>query len=287
MTGNDKKLMTLFEFCERLKKDGAYIGDDWHIYRKDGRPLSRKCKNGYYILRKMYGHHMYHFCEHRVIWYFCNGEFDLDLTINHKDFDRTNNNIENLELVTQKENVKYTIDAGRMNTAKGEDNGNALFTNQEVKAIRYLRENGWDRHSLKGMFGIKWDATLDRILNGSRYGNVVNAMDLICIYPAIVDRTWRKDLDKKDRINNAILGMNGELGELTDLIKKNFYHGHEVDLVHIMLELGDILYYLCALANEIGVDFAELCYENMDKLKARYPEGFSEYNSQHRAEGDI
>lgn len=287
MTGNDKKIMSFFEFCERLKKDGAYIGEDWHVYRADGRPLSRKCSNGYYLLRKMYDCHTYHACEHRVIWYFCNGEFDLDLTINHKDFDRTNNDIANLELVTQGENLRYTRDAGRMNTAKGEDSGKALFTNQEVQALRYLRKNGWGRGELKDMFCIKWDATLDRILNGSRYGNVADASDIIAIYPAIVDRTWRKDLSKKDRINNAILGMNGELGELTDLIKKSFYHGHETDVVHIMLELGDILYYLCALSNELGVDFAELCYENMDKLKARYPEGFDTEKSKHRAEGDI
>lgn len=285
MTENN--MMTFFEFCERLKKDGAYIGDDWHVYRKDGKPLSRKCKNGYYLLRKMYNHHTYHFCEHRVVWYFCNGEFDLDLNVNHKDFDRTNNNIENLELVTQKENVNYSKNAGRLNAAKAEDSGNALFTNKEVQALRYLRKNGWNRHELKEMFGIKWDATLDRILNKSRYGSVADASDLISIYPAIVSRTWRTDLEDKDRINNAILGLNGEIGELTDLFKKHFYHGHEIDSIQVMLELGDILYYLCALLTELGVDFSEICYENMDKLKARYPEGFSEEKSLHRAENDI
>jgi NTP pyrophosphatase (non-canonical NTP hydrolase) len=283
----EKETMTFFEFCEKLKEDGAYIGEDWHMYRKDGRPLSRKCRNGYYLLRKMYNHHTYHFMEHRVIWYFCCGEFDLSLTVNHKDFDRTNNNIANLELVTMKENLDYTKEAGRMNVAKGEDSGKALFTNKEVQALRYLHKHGWSKEQLQNLFDIKWSNTLNRILSGARYGSVADAADLISIYPAIVARTWRKDLDKKDRINNAILGLNGELGELTDMFKKGFYHGHDMDMNHIMLEMGDILYYICALANEMGWDFAEMCYENMEKLYNRYPNGFDPAKSLHRKDGDI
>lgn len=279
--------MNFFEFCERLRQDGAYIGEDWHVYRADGRPLSRKCRNGYYLVRKMYNNQYYHFCEHRVIWYWWNGPFDQTLTINHKDFDRTNNNISNLELMTQKENTQYTVAAGRNNAPAGEVNGKALFTDNEVRVIRYLHENGWDKNSLRSMFGIKWSATLDRILKGARYGNVTPASDIIQIYPAIVERTWHSVLQKKDRITNAIMGLNGEIGELTDLYKKVFYHGHDADAIHIMLELGDIMYYLCALCNEIGVDFSEICYENMEKLKARYPDGFKTENSLNRKEGDI
>ena len=284
---NEKELLSFFEFCERLKEEGAYIGEDWHMYRKDGRALSRRCRNGYYLVRKMYDNHTYHFCEHRVIWYFVNGEFDTNLTINHKDFDRANNNIENLELVTIKENLHYTIAAGRNNVARGEDSGKALFTNKEVQALRYLHEQGWDKETLKNMFDIKWGVTLNRILNGSRYGSVADASDLISIYPAIVNRTWQKDISNKERLTNAIMGLNGETGELTDIFKKAFYHGHDVDMIHAMLEVGDILYYACALCNELGIDFAEAMYANMDKLNARYPEGFEVEKSLFRKEGDI
>ena len=93
--------MNVEEFANRLKSDGAYIGVDNHLYRKDGRPLSRICRNGYYITRKMYNGETHHFMEHRVIWCFHYGSIDPDKVINHKDFDRANNAIENLELVTQ------------------------------------------------------------------------------------------------------------------------------------------------------------------------------------------
>ena len=287
MLVQEEQELTFFEFCERLKSDGVYIGEDWHIYRADGRALSRKCRNGYYLVRKMYNSHTYHFCEHRVIWYFCNGEFDESLTINHKDFDRTNNNINNLELVTQKENIRYTIDAGRQNIAAAERSPKAIFTNKEVQAIRYLRKNGWDKDTLKDLFDIKWGVTLNRILNGARYGSVTDATDIISIFPAIVSRTWKKSLSQDERFKNALLGLNGETGELTDIFKKYFYHGHDLDVIHAKLEIGDVLYYLCALCNELGIDFSEICYANMDKLNARYPEGFSTEKSLNREEGDI
>ena len=198
MDASKNNIMSFFEFCERLKADGAYIGDDWHMYRKDGRPLSRRSRNGYYQLRKMYNNHTYYFCEHRVIWYFCKGVFDESLTINHKDFNRENNNIDNLELVTQKENLKYTRDSGRWDAAEGEKSGKAIFTNTEVQAMRYLKKQGWKYKEIQDLFGIKWGQTLSRLLTGARYGNVTDASDVISIYPAIVARTWRTDIPKEE-----------------------------------------------------------------------------------------
>ena len=80
--------LSFSEFCDRLKEDGTYIGEDGHVYRKDGRPLSRLCRNGYYTVRKMYDTHCYTFMEHRVVWYFVHGSPAQDKVINHKDFDR-------------------------------------------------------------------------------------------------------------------------------------------------------------------------------------------------------
>lgn len=281
------KKMSFFEFCERLKEDGVYIGDDWHMYRSDGRPISRIMRNGYYTVRRTYDTMDYCFMEHRVIWYYMNGEFDESLVINHIDFDRTNNNIDNLELVTQKENVRYTIDAGRQNTSRAEDSGKAIFTNTEAQAIRYLGKNGWNIKKISSLFDIKWPDTIRRVVNGTRYGSVPDAQDIVSIYPVIVNRTWESDLPKDERIKNALLGLNGEIGELTDIFKKHFYHGHELDCIHVIMELGDIMYYLCALCIENNIDFADLCYTNADKLLKRYPDGFDVDKSLHRAEGDI
>ena len=86
---------------------------------------------------------------------------------------------------------------------------------------------------------------------------------------------------------NAGLGLSGEAGEATDIIKKHLFHGHKLKKEHLAKELGDVMWYVALNATIIGYDLEEITQMNIDKLKARYPEGFSEYKSQHRAAGDI
>lgn len=194
------------EFCDRLKSDKAYIGDDGHIYRKDGRPLSRLSRNGYYTVRKMYDGHVYCFMEHRVVWYFVHGSLDSTKVINHKDFDRGNNHIENLELISQKENTKYSRKNNRYPSNAGCANGRAALTEKEVQAIRYLAEHGWKQNVLAEMFGAKNPNLISRVVSGARYGNVENASSILAIYPTIVMKTT-----STNRLSTSNLGMKGSL----------------------------------------------------------------------------
>ncbi len=73
----------------------------------------------------------------------------------------------------------------------------------------------------------------------------------------------------------AALGIAGEAGEVCDIIKKNSYHGHELDRDALIKELGDVLWYLAAAATLLDVELAEIGEKNISKLRARYPEGFS------------
>ena len=91
-----------------------------------------------------------------------------------------------------------------------------------------------------------------------------------------------------DALDNAALGLCGEAGEFADILKKYFYQEHQIDPYHLAKELGDILWYVAMGATALGYDLEELMEMNIDKLKARYPEGhFDADRSQHRAEGDI
>lgn len=60
---------------------------------------------------------------HRLLWEAFNGPIPGRLEINHKDLDRSNNRLENLELVTHQQNLKHAIDAykakGLFRAAKG------------------------------------------------------------------------------------------------------------------------------------------------------------------------
>lgn len=80
--------------------------------------------------------------------------------------------------------------------------------------------------------------------------------------------------DERDRLLNSALGLAGETGELVDLVKKHTYHDHPLDTARVLLEAGDVLFYLTALVDQLGYGLDEVAEMNMDKLKARYPDGW-------------
>lgn len=88
-------------------------------------------------------------------------------------------------------------------------------------------------------------------------------------------------------IINACLGLSGEVGEFNDMIKKWVFHEKELDIEHAKKEADDIAWYLAMLCESFGWDLDEILKMNVEKLKARYPEGFDTYLANHRAEGDV
>lgn len=88
-------------------------------------------------------------------------------------------------------------------------------------------------------------------------------------------------------IFNACLGLSGEVGELNDMIKKWIFHEKPLDIEHAKKEAGDCLWYLAMLCESFGWDLEEIMQMNVDKLKARYPEGFDVERANHRAKGDV
>lgn len=86
----------------------------------------------------------------------------------------------------------------------------------------------------------------------------------------------------------AAIGMCGEAGEVSELIKKYAYHGHTMDKEHLARELGDVLWYVSYMADLFGYSLGEIMEMNQDKLAKRYPDGkFDEERSKNRKEGDI
>lgn len=93
-------------------------------------------------------------------------------------------------------------------------------------------------------------------------------------YQHNVIKTWDCGKTPKDRLLNAIMGIAGEAGELTDLIKKQEFHGVPADRTKVLKELGDVLYYVTAMAIEHGWSLEVVAATNNAKLAARYPQGF-------------
>lgn len=89
---------------------------------------------------------------------------------------------------------------------------------------------------------------------------------------------------------NALTGLASETGEINEIFKKIHFHGHPLDeetRIHIKKEAGDLIWYWALLCYVMGFDPADVLGTNIEKLKKRYPEGFSTERSMNRAPGDI
>lgn len=94
--------------------------------------------------------------------------------------------------------------------------------------------------------------------------------------------------DNELRVNLPLilsaLGLAGEAGEVADEVKKWLNHGHPLNFDKLDKEIGDILWYCARYALWRGVPLGDLAMQNIEKLRARYPEGFDTERSLHRKE---
>ena len=82
---------------------------------------------------------------------------------------------------------------------------------------------------------------------------------------------------KASHFLTAALGLTGEAGEFADHVKKIFFHGKSYDddrREAMILELGDIMWYVMQACEALEVSLEEVVYDNVDKLSERHPDGF-------------
>ena len=103
-------------------------------------------------------------------------------------------------------------------------------------------------------------------------------------YQKLAMTTLNPELEQKDVLINGVMGLCGESGEVIDLVKKHLAQGHELDTEKMAKELGDVAWYLAETATAIGYPLEDIFQINIDKLKKRYPEGFSTEKSVNREE---
>jgi len=100
-----------------IKQGKTWAGDATHRLIKPrlikGYDVVDLCRDGKYTRRSV----------HRVMWEAFNGPIEGRLEINHKDLNRSNNQLDNLELLTHQQNLKHAIDAykakGLLRAVKG------------------------------------------------------------------------------------------------------------------------------------------------------------------------
>lgn len=98
-------------------------------------------------------------------------------------------------------------------------------------------------------------------------------------YQKLASRTANLD---DEALTNFALGIAGEAGEVADMVKKHVFHGHRQDRDELIKELGDVLWYVSQLAAWMDIELDEVARTNIEKLLARYPNGFSKEASRSR-----
>lgn len=106
-------------------------------------------------------------------------------------------------------------------------------------------------------------------------------------YQKLASRTMVDNWPAECYEHHALHGMVGEIGELHSIYQK-MYQGHtEVGYEHFKKEIGDLLWFIAEYCTAMGWDLEDVMQMNIDKLKARYPDGFDVERSLHRKDGDI
>lgn len=96
------------------------------------------------------------------------------------------------------------------------------------------------------------------------------------IYALQASRSAKVYPEVNMNINHAALGIAGEAGELVDAVKKAVIYNKPLDVENIEEELGDLLWYVALMANSLNLSLADVAAKNIDKLRKRYPEKYSD-----------
>ncbi len=96
-------------------------------------------------------------------------------------------------------------------------------------------------------------------------------LDKLADYQDWVDSTCTERVKELQLIYPA-LGLAGETGEVIERIKKIVRDGRDVsfeDREYLALELGDVLWYVCRIANVLQLSLEDVIQGNVEKLEYR------------------
>lgn len=93
-------------------------------------------------------------------------------------------------------------------------------------------------------------------------------------YQRLAQRT-AATVEQMDKVRNGCMGLAGEAGECIDILKKHDFQGHALNVDKLAEELGDVLWYCAELAAGLGISLEKIAWKNVEKLRRRFPDGFS------------
>ena len=131
-------------------------------------------------------------------------------------------------------------------------------------------------------------------INFNRYEEFVSAVtsEASTNFVDFADRIGELDREGAniERLLTSGVGINAEGGEFLEIIKKMVFQGkpwNEDNREHLIIELGDIMWYVAQATQSLGISMEEVLDTNIKKLSKRYPDGtFDSYFSENRKAND-
>jgi NTP pyrophosphatase (non-canonical NTP hydrolase) len=102
-------------------------------------------------------------------------------------------------------------------------------------------------------------------------------------YQRLAARTVNASLSVDQRLLDASAGLAEEAGEVLGLVRKHVFMHHDLDVARLTTELGDALWCLTAAAAALGLSLDDVAATNLEKLRRRYPAGYSDDASANRS----
>jgi len=101
-------------------------------------------------------------------------------------------------------------------------------------------------------------------------------------YQEACKRTAKDFATSETEIATWGLGIAGEAGDVASCIKKTFAHKNDKIKEGIKENLGDMMWYAAMICNFFHWDFEKILEGNIEKLKERYPDGFTFQDAQRK-----
>lgn len=153
----------------------------WHRERHHGKLRPKECPprdatrpfGGYRGIRIVVTRGRLVSClAHRLLWHVLRGPIPRGLEVNHKDGNKLNNRLDNLELLTTSENCRHALRTGLIIPKKGSETSQAKLTEDQVLRLRRLVvTDGIRQQEAATMFGVSFQ-TVHLVVHGKRWKHV-------------------------------------------------------------------------------------------------------------------
>lgn len=110
---------------------------------------------------------------HRLVASAFLGPCPKNKEVNHKDGNKLNNKLENLEYASHSDNMKHAIRSGlyKPGTSIGSDHGMSVLDEKDVKKIKKLLRQGKSKQAIADQFGVS-RSTISHIKAGRTWAHV-------------------------------------------------------------------------------------------------------------------